>query len=273
MTPAVPANREARRPNRPTVLSTRPAGAADPLVTALEEAGVRCVPVPTVATVPAESIGELAAALADLPEGAWVVVTSRRGARAAHDALAASGRRPETLRWAAVAETTAAALRVQGISGVVVGNGTGADLAAAIEPGRDLGGVSVLLPRADAASPRLPARLRERNARVTEVVAYRTLEGPEDSREPLREALADPDLAAVVFASGSAVRGLLALGGSEATETLARVPLVTIGPSTTSTLRRLGLRVAAQASRPAVPDLVDAVRTALKTRPPRREPT
>jgi uroporphyrinogen-III synthase len=99
----------------------------------------------------------------------------------------------------------------------------------------------VLLVRAAAAAPDLPERLRERGAEVDELAAYATVEGPASSAEPLAAALADVDLSAVVFASGSAVRGFIALGGTTA------LPAITIGPRTTSVARELGFRVIAEA--------------------------
>jgi uroporphyrinogen III methyltransferase/synthase len=105
----------------------------------------------------------------------------------------------------------------------------------------DAGGKHVLLVRAAAAAQDLPERLRERGAEVDELSAYSTVEGPASSAEPLTTALAEVDLSAVVFASGSAVRGFIALGGTTA------LPAITIGPRTTKVARELGFRVIAEA--------------------------
>jgi uroporphyrinogen-III synthase len=83
------------------------------------------------------------------------------------------------------------------------------------------------------------------------------VEGPAASAEKLRDALADPELAAVLFASGSAVRGFLDLGGS------ARLPAITIGPRTTNSARELGFVVIAEADAQSVSGLADAVVRAL----------
>src|SRR5438874_1039543 len=87
-----------------------------------------------------------------------------------------------------------------------------------------------LLARADAAAADLPAALRAAGALVDEVAVYHTVVGPDSSRAGVAAALADPALAGAVFASGSAVRGLVRLGGEPAR----RLPAVTIGPSTTA---------------------------------------
>ncbi|HEY8864992.1 MAG TPA: uroporphyrinogen-III synthase, partial [Candidatus Dormibacteraeota bacterium] len=98
-----------------------------------------------------------------------------------------------------------------------------------------------------------PDRLRRRGAIVREVTAYRTVEAPAASAEPLRTALTDPDLSAVVFASGSAVRGFLELGGSTA------LSAITIGPHTSATARERGFNVIAEADIQSVSGLVSAI--------------
>ena len=128
-----------------------------------------------------------------------------------------------------------------------------AEAIAGVEP---LAGLRVLLARADAAAGDLPAALRDAGARVEELAVYHTVVGPEASRAGVAAALADPELRAALFASGSAVRGLLRLGGAAARQ----VPAVTIGPATTEVATAEGLRVVAEAARPGVDGLVEAVR-------------
>jgi uroporphyrinogen III methyltransferase/synthase len=73
----------------------------------------------------------------------------------------------------------------------------------------------------------------------------------------LRAALADPGLAAVIFASGSAIRGYMALGGTN------QVPAVTIGPRTTSSAREHGFQVIAEAETQSAEELAAAVARAI----------
>ncbi|HEX8938878.1 MAG TPA: uroporphyrinogen-III synthase, partial [Candidatus Limnocylindrales bacterium] len=121
-------------------------------------------------------------------------------------------------------------------------------------------GCRVLLPRADAADPGLPAALRANGATAEEVVAYHTVEGPPASRAPLAAALARSDLAVVVAASGSAVRGLLRLVDDPLVrDRLDRLALVTIGPSTSGVAREAGLAVAEEAAEPTPVALAEAV--------------
>jgi uroporphyrinogen-III synthase len=230
-----------------SLLSTRPEGERDPLVARLRELGYRVHAVPTVVTEPLPFVPP------DLRRYDWVVVTSATGVRALLDAVLPG---VASVRWAAVGPRTGRELAERGVTATAVPEESrGARIAeaiAAVEPPR---GLRVLLARADAAAGDLPAALRAAGAVVDEVAVYHTVVGPEVSRAGVTAALADPALAAAVFASGSAVRGLLRLGGDAA----GRLPAITIGPATTEVAEAEGLRVVAEADRPGVEGLVAAV--------------
>jgi len=220
------------------VLVTRPAGGADRLVSELVERGYRVHAVPTVAT---EAVAVDEESLAGFD---WIVVTSAAG-------VEALPRLPNSARWAAVGEATAAALAAWGVTADVVPQASnGAGIAAALD---EVAGQRVLLARADAAAEDLPRLLRQGGAEVVELVVYRTVEAPASSAPALAKALADADLAAIVFASGSAVRGFLGLGGTAA------LPAVTLGPRTTAIAREMGFRVVGEAVKQTTQGLADAV--------------
>ncbi len=224
------------------VLVTRPSGEEDPVVGALEAAGYHVHSVPTVGTQALDFDRP------DLTAYDWVVVTSAAGV----GALTAF---PPGPRWAVVGTATARALRAAGVEpSLVPDEADGLALANALP---DVKGKRVLLVRASAAAQDLPERLRERGAAVEELTAYLTIEGPPSSAAPLQAALRDADLAAVVFASGSAVRGFLALGGTTTW------PAITIGPRTTKVAKQLGFRVIGEAERRSAEALAAAVAGAI----------
>lgn len=224
------------------VLVTRPAGDGDPLVGELESRGYRVIAVPTVVTRP------LDAEWPALDRFDWIVLTSA----ASVEALPSTPRGP---RWAAVGQSTATALRARGVEvDVLPGEANGAALAEALP---DPAGARVLVVRASLADPDLPTGLRKRGAQVEEVTAYETVEGPEESRLELRRALMDPGLAAIVFASGSGVRGFVKLAGAT------KLPAITIGPRTTAAANEAGFTVAAEAAAPSVRQLADSVELAI----------
>ena len=224
------------------VLVTRPGGESDPLVQALRQRGYRVHAVPTLQTE------DLDLDPRSLARYDWVVFTSARGV----DALAEL---PAGPKFAGVGPETAMALRARGIEPAYVpATADGAELGKTLP---DVEGKRVALVRASAADTDLPDILRRRGAIIEELTAYRTVEAPAGSANPLRSALADPYLRAVVFASGSAVRGFVALGGT------AQLPAITIGARTTTRARDLGFRVIAEAVTQSAAGLADAVARAL----------
>jgi len=234
---------------RPGLLCTRPEGERDPLVRRLRALGLRVHAVPTVLTEP------LPFERPDLGRFDWVVVTSATGARALLDRVeGAAG-----VRWAAVGPRTAVALEERGIAvSAVPEESRGVRVAEAIARLQPLARLRVLLARADAAASDLPLALRSAGAAVEDLAVYHTVIGPESSRPGVRAALADPALAVAVFASGSAVRGLVELGGADAR----RLRAVTIGPATSDAARAEGFEVAAEAAAQTVDGILDAMRGA-----------
>jgi uroporphyrinogen-III synthase len=209
------------------ILVTRPRGSAHPLVAELERLGYHVYEIPTVEVEPFP-FDNLTLVGYD-----WVIVTSGYGV----------GRLPALPpgpRFAAVGMGTAQMLRERGVEAAFVPPKADARTLAETLP--DVQGRRIALFQASAADGDLAVILRRRGAIVDEITGYRTVEAPAQSAEPLRAALDDPELAAVAFASGSAVRGFLALGGS------ARLPAITIGPRTTEVAREHGFDVVAESA-------------------------
>ena len=204
------------------LLVTRPSHQAEPLARALRDAGFEATCVPTVA-IAAPTDGSLDVALARIADIDWLVVTSANGV------APLTGRVPASARVAAVGPATAAALASAGIR---VDHVPDDYLSAAVASGMgDLRGCRVLLARSDAATPQLHEALVGAGALVSEAIAYRTIEAPPESRDPLRRALQDR-LNGIVFSSASAVRGLLALLDHRERTRAKRIPALCIGPVT-----------------------------------------
>ncbi len=252
---------------RPVVLVTRPRDQAGPLVAALDASGLEPLVIPTI-EVRAADPAPLAAAAGSLATFDWVVVTSANGARALLAALAAAGVDPASARWAAVGSATAAALEEAGVHPAFVpARGTGESLGDGlpVEPGS-----RVLLARTDIADERLPDRLEAAGALVVQVVAYRTVEAPEPSRAPLVAAVRSGSIDAIVFTSGSTVRGLLALLPPDLREAARATLACCIGEPTASAAREAGfVRVETSASprAEAVADLAARILLAAEARP------
>lgn len=199
----------------------------------------------------------------------WVVLSSPQAVGRLVARLAVLGLSPiESLRscsLAAVGSGTAEALGVLGLhASLVPDSGAGAAaLAKALLP--LVRGQRVLLPRAEQGSPVLAAALVAGGAEVLAVAAYRTLPAAASDPDGLR-ALRDGVVQGILFASGSAVRGFVALLGAEAAALAAKAKVACMGARCAGEARALGLRVDAVAGG-AFPELIDALCAALATAP------
>ena len=177
----------------------------------------------------------------------WVVITSANGADAIIQAAARGSSRLERPRWAAIGQATASALESAGITvslepHVASGSSIAAELPVAA-------GQRVLLVRGDLAGTDLPERLRARGVIVDDVIGYRTHEAPATSGPLLRRALDGGPIDAILFSSGSTVRGLAALAASEAIA-IDSIPAICAGPRTAEAARTAGFAILAESARP-----------------------
>ena len=239
------------------ILVTRPAAQADDLAGLLRARALTPVLVPTVAIDPSTAAAELDAMLRSLDGATWLVLTSAQGAEALRARLTITRHRlPARLRVAAVGPATAQALRAGGIGVDYVPDEY---LTLAIADGLgEVRGRRVVLARADAANAALPETLVGRGAIVEEVIAYRTIEGPAVSRDPLHAAL-HADLDGIAFTSSSTVRGLLRLASPVDRGRACAIRAFCIGPVTANTARHSGFDIAAVAVDYTTVGLADAI--------------
>ena len=117
-----------------------------------------------------------------------------------------------------------------------------------------------MLPRAEVAREVLPDSLRDAGAEVDVVPAYQNL--PPEPREVERiQSLVDPaESDAILFTSSSTVQNLFDVLGEDAAQRLNALDLFSIGPVTTQTAERLGLRIAETSAEQTIESLVAAVR-------------
>jgi len=247
-----------------TVVVTRPAHQASALAAPLRAAGAEPLMVPTIDIIDPEDDGAaLRAAVARLPETAWVVLTSANGA-ARFCAALRDGRDLAGVRLAAIGPGTAEELeRHHLVADLVPERYIAESLLEAFPLPRDGARRRVLLARAAVARDVLPDGLRAMGWDVDVVPVYRTV--PVVPTDEQRELVAHAD--AVTFTSSSTVEHWVAAFGDLVPATVA-----CIGPVTADTARRLGLRVDVVADVHTVPGLVDALVAHLAGPPAARQP-
>lgn len=257
--------------SRRTVVVTRSQAGAAGLRELLEERGATVITVPTIRFEVSDDLRDWESALAARLRITHLVFTSQVAVD--HFALLARNVGLAEDAWshcrvAAVGQATADAVERAGWRCEIrVGRSTGADLAVSLVRDEGVGPESfVLMPQSDLARPDAARCLESAGATVIAATIYRTRPEDPDRAAPLLEAIeAGSRIDAVTFASPSAVRGFLAMTGDVGRRLLAgsTARIVSIGTVTSSAVREEGLEVAAEADRPGVRELAEAVERAL----------
>lgn len=244
------------------IVVTRAPEQAGDLARLLAQHGAEVVLCPLVAFERPADSSALDAALRRLREFDWLLFTSQNAVRFFEErrrelAVALHWGRP---RVAAVGPATAKAASelgygVEYISEEATGTGLARGLPA------DLQGRSVLLPRSDRARPDLPQALEASGARVSAVVAYRTVP-PGQEAEAALALIRNGQAEVVTLASPSAFERLAEQLGTATLAALTssgKLALAAIGPVTAAAIKQAGLPVAVLPSKPGADFLVEAL--------------
>ncbi|MEM7416836.1 MAG: uroporphyrinogen-III synthase [Gemmatimonadota bacterium] len=237
-----------------TVATTR--AMPDPALTPLlVEAGAKIVAWASMEVRDSSDPERLHSALGRVESFDWVAFTS---ARAVESVRGLVDGWPPDLRIAAVGPSTARAAEAAGWPVSLIGRGGAAELATGMASMGSLRGTRVLFPAGSMASNRLEEGLRTAGAIVTRVEAYVTRPLAVDRNRVMVDLARG--VAAVTFASPSAVAGLADALGTEWPTILDRCGLAAIGETTAHALFASGVerdRVTV-AEEPTFPALVVA---------------
>jgi uroporphyrinogen-III synthase len=242
------------------VVLTRALEQAAELARRLQGMGAEVLLMPTVAFAPPENSVALDAAIEQLDQFDWILLTSMNVVRFFIWRMQSKDGFSElrSTKVGAVGPGTAILSQSEGLDvDYVAKKGTSESLAK--ELAESVRGCRILLPRSDRADDRLPALLREAGADVTEVIAYRTVK-PETLDPEVLARLRRGEVDAIVFASPSAFHNLCdAVPAEELAKLSERLQFAAIGPTTTKALESAGVRVAIQAKEASPESLADAI--------------
>ena len=243
---------------------TRAAAQAIDLLKALQHAGAVPILLPVIQILPPDDFSRLDNALRKLAEFDWIFFTSQNAVRIVHERLEnLQIRVTKSPAVGAVGRTTAEEAVAAGFS---VAHVSRRPLGVALveELGSHLESKSVFLPRSDRANPDVLIALEKRRARVTEVVAYRTISLDVQSQEVISKAM---NADAVLFFSPSAVSGFDDVcGAGKLAEFAASGIVVASGPVTLTALQAKGIPGARAASEPSVARIIEALANSFEAR-------
>jgi uroporphyrinogen III methyltransferase / synthase len=226
------------------IVITRSAAQSEVLARELSERGAIPVVLPLVTFADPKDFAPLDAAIAEIRQFDWIIFTSAQAVRAVvkrgEELKRSLIHSASKLRIASVGPVTAEAARQAGLPVEYVAE-THSGAALAEELGNWLRGAKVFLPRSDRANPDLPRALKRHGARVTEVIAYRTLRPTEVEQRNLGQ-IAEGTADAVLFFSPSAVQYFAELFGGEQLRALQdKLAITAVGPVTANALREAGV--------------------------------
>jgi uroporphyrinogen III methyltransferase/synthase len=244
------------------IVVTRAVEQSGELVRALESRGAQVVLFPLIRFAPPEDWGPVDQALSRLNDFSAVLFLSANAVRyvferCRHLAVKfAPGDAPGPF-IAAVGPATAQAIIDEGSRADYVGRDPAELLVRELGP--QLENRAVLLPRSDRGDAALSLALRDAGARVTEIVAYRTMM-PEAPDEQLAGQIRHAEVDVIVFASPSAVRNFAVIVGADDVKNISkRVQFAAIGRTTAKALRDARLPVAIEAEESSAEGLADAI--------------
>ncbi|MDB4934020.1 MAG: Uroporphyrinogen-III methyltransferase [Labilithrix sp.] len=248
------------------VLVTRAREQAGGAAALLRERGADPVVVPTIEIHPPSDPSAMIDAVQAMADSYdWVVLTSANGVEKLWAEIKRQGKDARAFgraKIAAIGPGTAAALERCGLSAdAIAKEHRGEALAAEVLQAMQ-GSASkprVLIARAEVARDVVPDTLRAAGCDVDVVSVYKTRSPPRALLQALSSLLDAGEIDAVTFTSSSTVEHLCDALEARAAELLAKTCVASIGPITTETAKKRGIRVDVVASEFTIPGLVSAL--------------
>jgi uroporphyrinogen III methyltransferase/synthase len=241
------------------ILVTLPAEDNSRLCAMLEEQGAECAALPLISVLPVDDYSRLDSAIRNIDDFHWLIFTSQNGVRFFKDRLQALKKDVRILagiKFAAIGPKTKEA--IEGLSifvDVQPKDFRQEGLLTAFKKER-IKGRNILIIRAREARDVLPKGLEKLGARVCVIPAYKT----ELRREKIgvRNFLSGFDL--VTFTSSSCVEGFLrAFSIKEIFSKKNKFKIASIGPVTSATCRKHGLKVGIEAKQFTLDGLASSI--------------
>lgn len=236
------------------ILITRPAEQAAELARLVAKRGGEPVVLPTIQVVAAPLAAVASAALSNLAQFDWLVVTSGNGVRFLAEALAGRPLPQPPLKIGAVGNQTANALAQQGwTADFVPVSFSAADLAAELG---FVAGQRLLLICGNLTRPALAHAWQAAGAEVTAVTLYQTIPAEWTAAQT---ALLAQGADVLTFTSPSTFHNFRLLGGQTAEALLATARIAALGSTTSAAITAAGYPVGIQPAQQTVVALVEAI--------------
>ena len=244
------------------ILITRARDQSGDFAVHLKKLGAEVIEFPTIEIVPPKSWEKLDQTIEHLKSYDWIIFTSANGVHFFWKRLKEKRKNLPlfaSLKVAAIGPATAKKLREKGVQ---VSYTPKEFIAEGILRGfkkMELKGKRILLARAKKARDILPKGLRKMGAKVNVVETYRTVK-PKGGTKRLKELFLKKKIDAITFTSSSTVNHFVELLRKEDLKKLLKgITIASIGPVTTQTAKKSGIRVRIQPGQYTIPGLTRAI--------------
>lgn len=246
-----------------TIVVTRSRDQASEFSEKLTKLGAEVIEFPTISIAVPDDFTPLDDAINKLGKTDWLVFTSVNGVDAFFDRIFRLGKDIRDLtgiKFCAIGPATAK--RITDLHIKVDCRPPKYVAESIVEEFKKMGeikGKSFLMPRADIARSYLPEELESLGAKVTDIVAYKTvLAEPRDLK--IVDKLKNGEISVVTFTSSSTVKNFVQIIGKEnISEINSSVRFASIGPITTKTAEELGINITIEAKEYTIPGLVEVL--------------
>ena len=221
----------------------------------LEEMGAEVIEFSTIKIVPPDDWKELDKAIDKIESYDWITLTSGNGVKFFFQRLFERDRDIRDLKGikiCAVGSKTASAIRKFGIKVNLIPEEFSAEgLIEAFVQSTDsrtqttdnkLGGLKILLPRAEVAREVFPDKVRELGGEIDVPPVYKTIK-PEIHGKRLQRFLKEGKISIATFTSAATFNNFLDMTGENADSLLKDVAIAVIGPVTANAVKKAGLNV------------------------------
>ena len=210
------------------VLVTRPEHQAENLSRLIEQQGGIAVRFPALDIVSKDDAGQIKSTLANLDRFQWVIFISANAVNFALKANSGKIEGAESVRFAAVGQATAQAMKLAGLPvDLVPEKGYNSEALLAMPGLQQVEGQNVLIVRGEGGREQLATTLRGRGAEVNYLEVYKRVIPLIDS-SPVVELLEQHRLDVITVTSAEALQNLSLMLGEKNNKLLSLIPLVVV---------------------------------------------
>lgn len=210
------------------VLVTRPEHQAENLSRLIERQGGIAVRFPTLEIVSRDDVGPIKSTLANLDRYQWVIFTSVNAVNFALKANSGKIAHTKSVRFAAVGQATAQAMKMAGLPvDLVPDKGYNSEALLAMPQLQQVERQHFLIVRGEGGREQLATTLRSRGAEVSYLEVYKRIIPKIDS-SPIAELLEQHRLDVITVTSAEALQNLSLMLGEKNNKILLLIPLVVV---------------------------------------------